>query len=317
MNNFLTLSEEEQLQRTQFLADVIECLSLEQKELPSKYFYDPRGCEIYDEIKWLDEYYLPRTEYAILNAVIGELKETLPDVRRIIEYGGGSGLRTETLVKSLTQLEEYLPIDVAAEQLDSSAQSINNIRPDLKVTGLLGDFSDLPKLPQSNSSERLGFLPGSTIGNFYFQFANDFLTRIHQQLGEGSQLLIGYDLVKDIDVLIAAYDDSKGVTARFNLNLLNRINRELGGNFDLRFFKHEARFNEEKSRIEMHLVSTVEQEVKIADQSFHFTKDESIHTENSHKYSAEQFTRLIENTGWKEQKTWTDEKGLYAVSLLV
>ena len=317
MNNFLTLSEEEQLQRTQFLADVIECLSLEQKELPSKYFYDPRGCEIYDEIKWLDEYYLPRTEYAILNAVIGELKETLPDVRRIIEYGGGSGLRTETLVKSLTQLEEYLPIDVAAEQLDSSAQSINNIRPDLKVTGLLGDFSDLPKLPQSNSSERLGFLPGSTIGNFYFKFANDFLTRIHQQLGEGSQLLIGYDLVKDIDVLIAAYDDSKGVTARFNLNLLNRINRELGGDFDLRFFKHEARFNEEKSRIEMHLVSTVEQEVKIADQSFHFTKDESIHTENSHKYSAEQFTRLIENTGWKEQKTWTDEKGLYAVSLLV
>ena len=316
MHNSQSLSDEDQLEDTQFLADVIECLSLEQKELPSKYFYDPRGCEIYEEIKWLDEYYLPRTEYAILNSIIEELKETLPDVRRIIEYGGGSGLRTETLVKSLTQLEEYLPIDVAVEQLDSSAQSIANIRPNLKVTGLLGDFSDLPVLPNCNAKERLGFLPGSTIGNFYFQFANDFLTRIHQQLGEGSQLLIGYDLVKDIDVLIAAYDDSKGVTARFNLNLLNRINRELAGDFDLRFFKHEARFNSDKSRIEMHLVSTVEQEVKISDKTFLFIKGESIHTENSHKYSAEQFTRLIENTGWKEKKTWTDEKGSYAVSLL-
>ena len=316
MNNSQTLSDEDQLLHTQFLADVIEGLSLEQKELPSKYFYDPRGCEIYEEIKWLDEYYLPRSEYDILNSVIGELQETLPDVRRIIEYGGGSGLRTETLVKSLPQLEEYLPIDVAVEQLDSSAQSIANIRPGLKVTGLLGDFSDLPELPDSIATERLGFLPGSTIGNFYFKFANDFLTRIHQQLGEGSQLLIGYDLVKDIDVLIAAYDDTKGVTARFNLNLLSRINRELNADFDLRYFKHEARFNSEKSRIEMHLISTVEQEVVISEQTVHFGKGESIHTENSHKYSSEQFTRLLESTGWKEQKTWTDEKGFYAVSLL-
>ncbi len=310
------LSKQELMERTQFLQDVLSGLSQSQKELPSKYFYDPRGCEIYEEIKWLDEYYLPRTEYAILNSIIVELKQTLPDVRRIIEYGGGSGLRTETLVKSLTQLQEYLPIDVAAEQLDSSAQSINNIRPDLKVTGLLGDFSDLPELPQSNSNERLGFLPGSTIGNFYFKVAKDFLTRIQQQLGKGSQLLIGYDLVKDVDVLIAAYDDSKGVTARFNLNLLSRINRELNADFDLRYFKHEARFNSEKSRIEMHLVSTVEQDVKISEQIVHFEKGESIHTENSHKYSAEQFSKLIQDTGWKEQKTWTDEKGFYAVSLL-
>lgn len=300
----------------QFEQDVLQSLSLEQKELPSMYFYDTRGCEIYEEIKWLDEYYLPRTEYSILKNRVEELKELLPDVRQVIEYGGGSGLRTETLVQSLTQLHEYLPIDVAQEQLEATAASIRNIRPDLKVTGLLGDFSELPALPKSEPKGRLGFLPGSTIGNFYFDFAKDFLTRIHQQLGEGSHLLIGYDLVKDVDVLLAAYDDPKGVTARFNLNILKRINRELGGNFDQRFFRHEARFNTVKSRIEMHLVSTIEQSVRIADQTFQFKKGESIHTENSHKYSHEQFLRLIDGTGWSEQKTWRDEDGYYALALL-
>ncbi len=300
----------------QFRQDVLASLAQKQKELPSMYFYDRRGCEIYEEIKWLDEYYLPRTEYSILNDIIAELNESLPTIRRVIEYGGGSGLRTETLVKSLTQLTEYLPIDVAQEQLNASAVSINNIRSDLKVRGLLGDFANLPELPDCCPTERLGFLPGSTIGNFYFSFAKDFLTRIHQQLGSGSHLLIGYDLVKDIDVLLAAYDDAKGVTARFNLNLLNRINRELDGNFDLRFFKHESRFNHEKSRIEMHLVSLIEQEVAVAGQTFSFEKNESIHTENSHKYTNEQFARLLEGTGWSEQQTWKDEKGYYALSVL-
>lgn len=303
-------------EQKQFLRDVLESLSKSNKELPSKYFYDTRGCEIYDEIKWLGEYYLPKTEYGILNSILDEIQETLPTIRRVIEYGGGSGLRTEALVLQLKSLQEYLPIDVAIEQLKASAESIKNIRPDLKVTGLLGDFASLPDLPECDPSERLGFLPGSTIGNFRFDIAKDFLTRIKQQMGEGSHLLIGYDLVKDVDVLLAAYDDPKGVTARFNLNLLNRINRELNANFDLRFFKHEARFNNEKSRIEMHLVSTRKQTVNISGTEIKFSQGESIHTENSHKYSSEQFTRLLEGTGWKEQKTWMDEKGYYAVALL-
>ncbi|MBT8142457.1 MAG: L-histidine N(alpha)-methyltransferase [Gammaproteobacteria bacterium] len=311
-----TLSVEEQQALEQFQADVLAGLALEQKELPSMYFYDTRGCEIYEEIKWLDEYYLPRTEYAILKNRVTELKERLPDVRQVIEYGGGSGLRTETLVQSLTQLQEYLPIDVAQEQLEATAESIQNIRPDLKVSGLLGDFSKLPELADSDPRSRLGFLPGSTIGNFYFKVAKDFLSRIRQQLGAGSHLLIGYDRVKDVDVLLAAYDDSKGVTARFNLNLLNRINRELGGNFDLRFFKHEARFNAEKSRIEMHLVSTREQDVTIGDSTFHFYAGESIHTENSHKYTDEQFARLLQGTGWEQKKVWCDKNGYYALALL-
>ncbi|NNM13563.1 MAG: L-histidine N(alpha)-methyltransferase [Gammaproteobacteria bacterium] len=311
-----TLSAEEQQVLEQFQADVLAGLALEQKELFSKYFYDARGCEIYVEIKDLEEYYLPRTEFAILEACIQELTQALPDVRRIIEYGGGSGIRTELLVSSIPQLVEYLPIDVAAEQLDSTAESIQKIRPELKVTGLLGDFSELPELPDSDPRSRLGFLPGSTIGNFYFKVAKDFLSRIHQQLGQGARLLIGYDRVKDVDVLLAAYDDSKGVTARFNLNLLNRINRELGGNFDLRFFKHEARFNAEKSRIEMHLVSTREQDVSIGDYTFHFDAGESIHTENSHKYTDEQFARLLQGTGWEQKKVWSDKDGYYALALL-
>ncbi len=310
-------SEQEQKEREQFLQDVVEGLSQPQKELSPKYFYDTRGCEIYEEIKWVEEYYLPRTEYAILNAIVDEVQEILPTIKRVIEYGGGSGLRTETMVLNLKSLTEYLPIDVAMEQLEASAESIKKIRPDLEVTPLLGDFAHLPAMPECCPTERLGFLPGSTIGNFQFAEAKDFLTRINKQLGKGSHLLLGYDLVKDVDTLLAAYDDAKGVTARFNLNVLSRINRELNADFDLRFFKHEARFNSEKSRIEMHLVSTQKQDVTIADQSFHFAKGESIHTENSHKYSAEQFTRLIDGTGWKEQKTWTDEKGFYAVTLLV
>ena len=317
MDDINKLSEQEQKEREQFLQDVVEGLSQSQKTLSPKYFYDTRGCEIYEEIKWVDEYYLPRTEYTILNAIVDEVQEILPTIKRVIEYGGGSGLRTETMVLNLKSLTEYLPIDVAMEQLEASAESIKKIRPELEVTPLLGDFSHLPAMPECCPSERLGFLPGSTIGNFQFAGAKDFLTRIHQQLGDGSHLLLGYDLVKDVDTLLAAYDDAKGVTARFNLNVLSRINRELNANFDLRFFKHEARFNAEKSRIEMHLISTVEQDVKIANQSFHFDNGESIHTENSHKYSAEQFTRLIDGTGWKEQKTWTDEKGFYAVTLLV
>ncbi len=310
-------SELEQKERAQFLQDVVEGLSHPQKELSPKYFYDTRGCEIYEEIKWLDEYYLPRTEYAILNSIVDEVQEILPTIKRVIEYGGGSGLRTETMVLNIKSLTEYIPIDVAMEQLEASAESIKKIRPDLEVTPLLGDFSHLPEMPECCPTERLGFLPGSTIGNFEISDAKDFLTRIRQQLGEDSHLLLGYDLVKDVDTLLAAYDDAKGVTARFNLNVLSRINRELNADFDLRFFKHEARFNADKSRIEMHLVSTQEQDVLIDEHSVHFDKDESIHTENSHKYSAEQFAQLIEGTGWKEQKTWTDENGFYAVSLLV
>jgi len=311
------LDEQETVEQKQFLKDVIEGLSQTQKALSPKYFYDTRGCEIYEEIKWLDEYYLPKTEYAILNAIVDEVQDLIPNVKRIVEYGGGSGLRTETMVRKIRSLQEYLPMDVAIEQLEASAISIKNIRPELEVTPLLGDFAHLPAMPECCPTERLGFLPGSTIGNFELQDAQDFLKRIHQQLGDGANLLIGYDRVKSNKRLLAAYDDAKGVTARFNLNVLSRINRELNADFDLRFFKHEARFNAEKSRVEMHLVSTIDQNISISDQVFNFKQGESIHTENSHKYSEEIFSKLLEGTGWNLEKTWTDENDLYFVSLLV
>jgi len=240
-----------------FLQDVLNGLALEQKALSPKYFYDTRGCEIYEEIKDLDEYYLTRHERSLLKSIVSEIENLLPTIRRVVEYGGGSGRRTQTLISSLKQIVEYLPIDVAMEQLEATAKSIQAIRPELTITPLLGDFANLPAMPECCPEERLGFLPGST----------------------------GYDLVKDTQILLDAYNDAKGVTARFNINVLSRMNRELGANFDLRFFKHESRFNSEKSRVEMHLVSIIEQTVQIADKSIVFKAGESIHTENSHKYN--------------------------------
>jgi len=288
------------IERQEFLNHVIEGLSQEQKELSPKYFYDARGCEIYEEIKDLDEYYLTRHERSLLKNIVGEIESLLPTIRRVVEYGGGSGRRTQTLISSLKQIVEYLPIDVAMEQLEATAASIKVIRPDLEISPLLGDFAHLPAMPECCPTERLGFLPGSTIGNFTFEGAKDFLNRIHQQIGEG----------------LRAYNDAKGVTARFNLNVLNRMNRELDANFDLRFFKHESRFNDDKSRVEMHLVSIIEQKVNIGEQQISFAKDESIHTENSHKYTPELFAQLIEGTGWSEQQTWLDDQGYYAMTVL-
>ena len=300
----------------EFLNDIIEGFSADQKWIWPKYFYDAKGVEIYEEIKNVPEYYLPKHERQLITDIAPDLADILPEVRQVIEYGGGSDVRTETVIRTLPSLAEYLPVDVAIEQLDSTAEIVKAIRPGIEVTGLLGDFVNLPPIPSGDSALRLGFFPGSTIGNFNAGKAREFLAHVHEHLGEGSHLLIGYDLVKDIDTLLAAYDDAAGVTRRFNLNLLDRINRELSGNIDRNTFWHIVIYNSELDRIETYLESTIDQTVTIAGRQFHFDKGERLHTEYSHKYSETRFARIIEDTGWTHQKTWTSENDYYAMTLL-
>lgn len=299
-----------------FYNDVINGLSQAQKNLSPKYFYDESGCKIYKEITELEEYYLTRTETKLLADIENELSGLLTNVATIIEYGGGSGERTEILVKALDQLSHYVPIDVAEDQLCSTAESVGTVRPDIEVQPLLGSFEDLPKLSSESPGQYLGFLPGSTIGNFECSEAKTFLRRIRKQLNKNSYLLMGYDLVKDPDVLVRAYDDKEDVTARFNLNLLTRINRELDGDFDLNCFKHSAHFNADKNRIEIHLVSTKDQVVNVADKEFSFSENESIHTENSHKYTLPSITDLLNGTEWNVARNWFDENKYYGMILL-
>ncbi len=300
----------------EFLVDIIKGFSAPQKWTLPKYFYDAVGVEIYEQIKQVPEYYLPKHERALLSEIADQLDGLLGHVRQVVEYGGGSDVRTETLVKALEGLTEYLPLDVAIEQLESTAEVVSAIRPDITITPLLGDFANLPELESGDSQSRLGFLPGSTIGNFDSGGAQQFLARIHDHLGSGSHLLVGYDLVKDRDVLVAAYDDAAGVTRRFNLNLLDRINRELGGDIDRMKFWHMVEYNEELDRIETYLQSTVDQTVTVGGHAFVFTAGERIHTENSHKYSETRFAAAIEDTGWTHLKTWTSENDYYALTLL-
>ena len=301
---------------SEFLADIVEGFSAPQKWTLPKYFYDAIGVEIYEEIKEVPEYYLPKHERALIASIGDQLAEHLPDVRQVIEYGGGSDVRTKTLVRSLVNLTEYLPLDVAIEQLDATTEIVSAIRPDLTITPLLGDFGDLPELQSGNPESRLGFLPGSTIGNFDSGGAQAFLARIHDHLGQGSNLLVGYDLVKDRDVLIAAYDDAAGVTRRFNLNLLERINRELDADIDPSTFWHMVEYNEDLDRIETYLQSTIDQIITVAGREFHFAAGERVHTENSHKYTEQRFAAAIEDTGWTHLKTWNSENDYYAMTLL-
>jgi dimethylhistidine N-methyltransferase len=302
--------------KNEFLNDVIEGFSAQQKWISPKYFYDAVGVDIYEEIKEVPEYYLPNHERALVAEIAEELGTRLSDVRQVVEYGGGSDVRTEAVVRALPQLVQYLPLDVAIEQLEATAETVSAIRPELTITPLLGDFASLPDLESGESESRLGFLPGSTIGNFASGGAQDFLARIRRHLGDGSHLLLGYDLVKDQEVLLAAYDDAAGVTRRFNLNLLDRINRELDGDINRLTFWHMVEYNEAFDRIETYLESTIDQIVTIAGHKFQFKAGERIHTENSHKYTEQRFAAAIEDTGWTHLKTWTSENDYYALTLL-
>lgn len=299
-----------------FAGDVMACLSQTPKSIPSRWLYDAAGAKLFEKITELEEYYPTRTEIAILEQYSTEIAGFIGNNAALIEYGSGSSRKTKLLLRALDSLAAYIPIDISEEMLRTASAEISRLFPHIDVFPVVADFMkkfDLPTgLPAA--SRRIAFFPGSTIGNLEAKEAVDLLRRMGAQLGTGGRAIVGFDLKKDTALLLAAYDDAPGVTAAFNKNLLKRINRELDGDFDLDAFAHEARWNAAQSRIEMHLVSRTRQKVRIANRIFAFEAGESIHTENSHKYSVAQLTQLAERSGWGVDHIWIDSKGFFVLA---
>ncbi len=300
-----------------FLRDVWQGLSAERKALPAKYFYDAIGSELFEAITGVREYYPTRTELKILDERAPEMAAAVPEGATLVEFGAGSTVKIRRLLRHMTRLVAYVPVDVSGEFLHGQAQTLRADFPELAIEPVVADFTKAFTLPPSiGHGPRAGFFPGSTIGNFQPDEAAALLDNFGAILGAGARLIVGIDLVKDRETLEAAYDDSVGVTAAFNLNLLARIDRELGGTFETARFKHRAVFNEDSSRIEMHLVSEAGQEVEVAGRRFAFAAGETIHTENSYKYTIDGFRRLAGRAGWAAGEVWTDADNLFSVHLL-
>ena len=300
-----------------FLDDVWEGLTARPKALPAKYFYDAAGSELFEAITVLPEYYPTRAELGIFDAHGAAIAESLPRGANLVEFGAGSTVKIRRLLRHLPDLAAYVPVDVSGEFLQAQATVLRKDFPGLRIAPVVADFTRPFTLPADlGDGPRAGFFPGSTIGNFQPDEAAALLETFGTILGSGSRLIIGVDLVKDRAVLEAAYDDAAGVTAGFNLNLLTRINRELSGDFVPERFCHRAFFNPEASRIEMHLVSRDSQEVEIAGRRFDFAAGESIHTENSYKYTVDGFRALASKAGWNAGTVWTGEEGLFSVHAL-
>lgn len=300
--------------QARFLNDVLHGLSQPQKSIPPKYFYDARGSELFEAICATPEYYPTRTEMRIMARHVEEMAEALGRDVELIELGSGASLKTRLLIEALHPAR-YVPIDVSHSALEQAVGELSWRFPYLAIETCVADFTEAP-LPKSAGLPRLIYFPGSTIGNFHPNEAVRFLQGLHAQLRAGEALLIGVDLKKDPAVLNAAYNDAAGVTAAFNLNLLERINAELGGDFDLATFRHLAFYNSEQGWVEMHLQSMIDQEVHIDGRHFHFRAEETLHTEISCKYSVREVQALAADAGFVPQKTWTDERALFSVHLM-
>ena len=288
---------------------MIAGLSLPQKTLPPKYFYDAAGSRLFERICRLPEYYVTRAELALTRANIGAIARFAGRGCELVEYGSGESLKTRLLIRALRPAA-YLPVDISQPALEKAGKRLAKDFRWLKVVPVPGDFSRPIELPRARAP-RVVYFPGSTIGNLDPEEAHAFLAMTRDQAG---RMLVGVDLKKDANVLHAAYNDSRGVTAAFNLNILARINRELGADFDLRKFSHYAFYNAAAGRIEMHLVSLARQSVRVArHHRFRFERGESIHTENSYKYSVEGFRALAARAGYSGKKVWSDRKGLFAL----
>jgi dimethylhistidine N-methyltransferase len=308
------LSERYALVDEEFASAVIKGLSRPRKTLPCRYFYDAHGSELFEAITQLAEYYPTRTEAAILEANASEIADGVPADGVLVEFGSGSSRKTEILLERLPGLAAYVMIDVSTTALEEARTRLRARFPTLDVRPIVGDFSFPFALPPDLAhAPRIGFFPGSTIGNLAPLEAQRLLRLFRACLSPGGRLVVGVDLKKDLDVLLPAYNDAAGVTADFNLNLLARINRELGGNFRLDAFEHRAIYNARDGRIEMHLVSRVDQEVRILRHRFHFRAGETIHTENSYKYTVGQFQNLAISASWVPSRVWTDGCGLFSV----
>jgi len=304
-----------------FAHDVVTGLSSNPRTLPCKWLYDRRGAELFEEITGLDEYYLTRAETAILHSCAPQVALAVGAGATIIELGAGSLTKTRILVAALDAPRAYLPIDVSAEFMIESLASLRVAFPTLRVAPIVADFTDQHAMAKARRAlprlgVRLGFFPGSTIGNLDPEAARQLLVSCGELLGQDSWMVVGVDATDDPAVLLPAYDDARGVTAAFDLNLLARINRELGGNFRLAEFRHEARYNATEGRVEMHLICTAARRVELLGRSFGFAAGESIHTENSYKYSDARFEAMAGKAGWVVKNTWLGELGRFRVHLL-
>ncbi len=303
-----------------FATDVIAGLTHQPKYLSPKYFYDAAGSELFEQITVLPEYYPTRTELGILRERGNDIAGIIPDGAALIEFGAGATTKVRLLLKQNdlgARLGAYVPVDISGDFLNGQADDLRRDYPALKIHPVVADFTTPFALPDDvKAMPKVGFFPGSTLGNFEPHEACAFLRSARAILGEGALLIIGIDLEKDEAILRAAYNDAAGVTARFNLNLLVRINRELGANFDLSSFTHRSIYNRERHRIEMHLISRKAQTVRLLGRSISFRTGESIHTENSYKYSMERFGALARGSGWTPVHSWTDADEMFSVHAL-
>jgi dimethylhistidine N-methyltransferase len=307
------------------LTEVIAGLTQPQKVLPAKYFYDEKGSKLFEAITQLPEYYPTRVEINLLREHRETIAQLVKDDVWLLEYGSGASLKIRLLLQAIRP-NCYVPMDISKDFLLASAESLMEDYPWLNVYAACVDYSQPVRLPADmiTSAQKLGFFPGSSIGNFSPQEAQIFLQGVRQTLGKDGAMLIGIDLQKDKPILEAAYNDCQGVTAAFNFNILQHINGVLGTKFNLEHFEHKAIYSEEKSRIEMHLISTMDQIVKISDSNnpdsetaqIVFKSGETIHTENSYKYSKQGFTDLVEGAGFEVRECWSDDKEYFAMFYL-
>ena len=302
----------------EFLTDVIDGLNQKPKTLKPKYFYDNRGAELFTEICKTPEYYPTRTEIEILKLNAKDIASEIGDNVALIEYGSGALEKIQILLNVLENQAGIIPVDISKDQLIEATAELQTMYPDLKIIPIPADFTkpiSIPKLSPAPAN-RVAFFPGSTIGNFEPDLAISFLQGVTDTIGPGGLLLIGFDLKKQTETLVAAYDDKAGITETFNKNILHRINTELGGNFDIQSFKHIARYNEKEGRIEMHLESQTNQSVSIKNTVFQFMEKETIHTENCYKFTETDFKALASKAGLSPVKAWNDNRRYFAVMLL-
>ena len=301
--------------RSDFLSEVLSGLSRRPRTLPCKFFYDERGAALFQQICELPEYYVTRTELAILQQYSSEMAVHLGPRLELVGFGTGAGTKTRILIEQLEQPVAYVPVDISSKQLRNSTALFSQLFPQLEILPVCTDYLQPFNLPTPaiRPARKVVYFPGSTIGNFEPPQAEEFLRRIAELCGAGGGLLIGVDLRKERAVLEAAYNDRAGVTAQFNLNLLARCNAELGADFDLSQWRHRAVYNSDEGRIEMHLVSEREQTVRLHDQEFHFAAGEVIVTEFSYKYAPEGFIELARRAGFAFVKMWSDDARLFGV----
>jgi dimethylhistidine N-methyltransferase len=299
--------------------EILRGLFKPQKEISPKYLYDSQGSALFEQICSVEEYYPTRTEISILQKFGSEISRYLGENCLLIEFGAGSSLKTRILLKSLNHPHTYVPIDISKEFLLESAGQLQREFPGIPIFPIPADYTHPVLIPTEllqQSGQKVAFFPGSTFGNFDLEDAVSFLKNTARIVGKDGLLLLGIDLIKDKTTLEKAYNDSLGITAAFNLNILSRMNRELQANFDLRSFFHRAHFNTVKKRIEMHIVSLKNQLVTIAGEMIAFREGESIHTESSYKFSPREFENFIETVGFSKLKLWTDPEEMFAVYLL-